>query len=136
MSNFRNVLRFLRKNNNLTQSDLANALGLKFSTISMYERGDRQPDFEIAEAIADYFNVSMDFLHGRTLNPSRLDYINSQNNGNFLPLTVFNMEGVDGAHTINLNMDNFKEINDLISEVRDMPPEKIQAILQLIKTLK
>ncbi len=55
---------------------------------------------------------------------------------NLLPLTVFNMEGVDGAHTINLNMDNFKEINDLISEVRDMPPEKIQAILQLVKTLK
>ena len=134
MSTFKNVLRFLRKNNNLTQTDLANALGLKFSTISMYERGDRQPDFEIAEAIADYFNVSMDFLHGRTLNPARLDTGNFNNN--LLPLTVFNMEGVDGAHSVNLNMDNFKEINELITEVRDLPPEKIKAILQLVKTLK
>ncbi len=55
---------------------------------------------------------------------------------NLLPLTVFNMEGVDGSHTVNLNMDNFKEINELITEVRDLPPEKIKAILQLVKTLK
>lgn len=65
MSSFGAILRKLRKDDNLTQTQLANALGLAFSTISMYERGIREPDFETLEAIADYFNVSMDCLHGK-----------------------------------------------------------------------
>lgn len=65
MSAFGKILRELRKNEKLTQTQLAKKLGLAFSTISMYERGDREPDFEIMESIADYFNVSMDYLHGK-----------------------------------------------------------------------
>lgn len=59
-------LKILRKKNGLTQTELAKSLGLAFSTISMYERGDRMPDFETMEAIADYFNVTMDYLFGKT----------------------------------------------------------------------
>ncbi len=65
MSSFGAILRKLRKDDNLTQTQLANALGLAFSTISMYERSIREPDFETLEAIADYFNVSMDYLYGK-----------------------------------------------------------------------
>lgn len=65
MSTFGKTLRKLRKANNLTQTQLANSLGLAFSTISMYERGVREPDFETLETIADYFNVTMDYLHGK-----------------------------------------------------------------------
>ena len=67
MSSFGLRLRQLRKDDNLTQTQLANALGLAFSTISMYERGIREPDFETMEAIADFFNVSMDYLHGKDI---------------------------------------------------------------------
>lgn len=66
MSAFGNTLKKLRTREKLTQTQLANELGLKFSTISMYERGEREPDFETMETIADYFNVSMDYLHGKT----------------------------------------------------------------------
>ncbi len=65
MSNFYKVLKHLRKSNDLTQTQLADKLGLAFSTISMYERGEREPDFETLEAIADFFNVTMDYLHGK-----------------------------------------------------------------------
>ena len=51
MSSFGKTLRNLRTSNDLTQTQLADALGLAFSTISMYERGEREPDFEILEAI-------------------------------------------------------------------------------------
>ena len=47
----------LRKQDNLTQLQLADALGVKKSTIGMWENGKREPDFETLEAIADYFNV-------------------------------------------------------------------------------
>lgn len=66
MSTFGDILKKLRKSQDLTQTQLAEKLGLAFSTISMYERGEREPDFETMEAIADYFNVSMDYLHGKS----------------------------------------------------------------------
>lgn len=63
---FNTVLRDLRTRHNLTQKMLGNALGLSESTIGMYERGQREPDFETLEAIADYFNVDMNYLTGRS----------------------------------------------------------------------
>lgn len=50
-------IRNLRKQDNITQSDLANALGVGKSAVSMWENGQRDPDFETLESIADYFNV-------------------------------------------------------------------------------
>ena len=65
MSGFSDNLRALRKERGLSQATLAAALGLAKSTISMYENGQRQPEFEVEEAIADYFNVNLDYLRGR-----------------------------------------------------------------------
>lgn len=65
MAQFGDTLNMLRKRDNLTQKELAEKLGISFSSISMYERGKREPDFETLEAIADYFNVNMNFLLGK-----------------------------------------------------------------------
>ena len=82
MSLFGSRLRQLRKEDNLTQKELAAKLGLAFSTISMYERGIREPDFETTEEIADYFNVSMDFLLGKSTNTAPM--------GNIIPMPQLN----------------------------------------------
>lgn len=63
---FGTVLKTLRTQHDLTQRQLGEALGVSESTIGMYERGHREPDFEMLETIADYFNVDMDYLTGRT----------------------------------------------------------------------
>ena len=60
------VLKSLRTKNRMTQKQLADTLGVSESRIGMYERGQREPDFEMLEIIADYFNVDMDYLTGRT----------------------------------------------------------------------
>lgn len=52
-------LKYLRKLDNVTQQQLATALGIAKSTISMYENGQREPDFETLEAISDFFNVDI-----------------------------------------------------------------------------
>ena len=66
MSNFSDMLVCLRKQANLTQQELANATGLSRSVIGMYETEKREPDFETLEVLADYFNVNMDTLLGKT----------------------------------------------------------------------
>lgn len=66
MGDFQNIFRKLRTSSNLTQSAIAEKIGISRSTIGMYETGAREPDFETLEKIADYFNVDIDFLLGRT----------------------------------------------------------------------
>lgn len=59
---FNEILRILRRKKNLSQKDLGNKLGLAESTIGMYEQGKRQPDYETLLKIADYFEVTVDYL--------------------------------------------------------------------------
>lgn len=57
-------IKTMRKSRNMTQADLAKAIGQSPSSITMYETGRREPDFETLEALADVFNVSMESLIG------------------------------------------------------------------------
>ena len=66
MAQFDKILKLLRTEKNMSQQELADALGISKSAVNMYERGERQPTFEILESIADYFNVDIDYLLGRT----------------------------------------------------------------------
>ncbi|UCF99185.1 MAG: cobalamin-dependent protein [Spirochaetaceae bacterium] len=65
MSDFASRLRELRTSGNLRQKDLADALGVAQTTIANYEQGARFPDEKVLRQIADYFNVSLDYLMGR-----------------------------------------------------------------------
>lgn len=61
---FGQTLYNLRTSRNITQAELANYLKISKSLISMYERNQRKPSFEILEGIADFFNVDMNTLYG------------------------------------------------------------------------
>ncbi|MGG3924938.1 helix-turn-helix transcriptional regulator [Metabacillus fastidiosus] len=52
----------LRKLKGLSQYELADRLGFSRGKLSNYEQGSRQPDYETLKKIADYFDVSLDFL--------------------------------------------------------------------------
>ena len=62
---FGKILKNLRKSANYTQEQLADLLGIANSTVSMYERGERFPDYEMMKSIADLFHVSINTLYGR-----------------------------------------------------------------------
>lgn len=66
MATFPERLKFLRSEKGWSQQRLADELKLSKSSVNMYERGEREPGFETMEAIADTFNVDMDYLYGRT----------------------------------------------------------------------
>jgi transcriptional regulator with XRE-family HTH domain len=59
-------LKDLRKENNMTQSDLGKILGVGKTTISMYENGNSTPNDEIKIKIAEHFDVSLDYLLGKS----------------------------------------------------------------------
>ena len=66
MAIFGERLRILRRGRSLSQQALADAVGVSKSSIAMYEQGRREPDFEMQEALADFFNVDIDYLVGRS----------------------------------------------------------------------
>lgn len=61
---FKEQLKELRAENNLSQQDLAEKLGVSQRSISNWETGVRQPDFEMLISIAKFFNVTTDYLLG------------------------------------------------------------------------
>lgn len=66
MAKFNDRLKLLRHEAGLSQQDFAKQLGISKSSINMYERGEREPGLETLEAIADSFNVDMDYLLGKS----------------------------------------------------------------------
>lgn len=62
---FGRTLRKLRVDMGISQNELSKFIGISKSSINMYERGEREPNFETLETIADFFNVDMDNLLGR-----------------------------------------------------------------------
>lgn len=64
MSIISKKIKLLREEANLTQSQLAEKLGIATSSISQYESGDRIPSDNIKMKMAQFFDVSLDFLMG------------------------------------------------------------------------
>jgi transcriptional regulator with XRE-family HTH domain len=60
----------LRKQKEMSQTDLAKAAGVSREIIGRYERGEALPSIEVAKKIADAFVVSLDYLVGEGINAS------------------------------------------------------------------
>lgn len=63
-----NKIKELRKRNKITQLNLCKMLKISQSTLSGYETGTHQPDFDTLSKLADYFKVSTDYLLNRENN--------------------------------------------------------------------
>lgn len=72
MKDFAKRLKDLRNERGYTQEELAKLLNTSRSTIGMYEQGKREPNFEMQEAIADLFNVNMDYLLKRDIDKEEM----------------------------------------------------------------
>ncbi len=81
---------YLRKQRNIKQSDFAKQLHVSVSTISNYENNVHQPDIPTLTKIADYFNVSADYLLNRTQYSFPLSYLETQKIDRFSIASFFN----------------------------------------------
>ena len=95
MARFSDRLRQLRTARDLSQMEFSKQIGISKSSVNMYERGEREPSFETLELIADYFNVDMDYLLGKSdvVNKSAWSALPT----NIIPLPVMNKLPLIGA---------------------------------------
>lgn len=69
------ILKLLRKAQHLTQEEVAKNINVARSTYTYYEREEREMNFDTLVKLADFYNVSVDYMLGRTINP---DFMSSQ----------------------------------------------------------
>jgi transcriptional regulator with XRE-family HTH domain len=107
-------LRKIRKNKKLTQKQLASTLKLAESTVSMYERDERDPSKELIIKIAELFEVSTDYLFGRTDDPTTDKETNKTTEEEF----------------------DDPELNIFFREIKEESPERREQLMKIWKIIK
>ena len=97
-------LKMLREELGLSQKELAKKLNVSSSTIGMYEVNKRTPDANMIERIADFFQVSIDYLFERTRNRNN-SVLEKKYNNNVIKIEI---EGKD----IDLTTEEIQELVD------------------------
>lgn len=118
MNEFKDILKYLRKREDISQAELALRLGISPSAIGNYESGTRMPTTEIEEAIADYFNVSLDFLRGIDSERKKEYYTNPE------------------TAAIAQQIFDDTDLHALFDAARDCKPEALKAAAAMLKALK
>lgn len=89
-------IKYLREKHNISQIEFSKKIGVSNAVLSRYESGDRKPDYETLQLIADFFEVSTDYLLGRidksTLTQQEKDEVEFQAFSNDPELNVFYKE--------------------------------------------
>ena len=98
----------LREIKQITQEELAKYLGVAPQTVYKYEKEINEPDLKTTSKIAEYFNVTTDYLLGRT---DSTDMLNES------ILIAASMK--DGLDISDMDDDEKKFINDFIKMVRN-----------------
>lgn len=95
--NFGNILKKIRQDNNLTQEELAKKIDTSRSNIANYENNKNMPSVDILDKLSKMFNVSIDYLLGKSdiRNPEKVD----ENK-----LNVAFSSGFDGLNDTNKNI--------------------------------
>ncbi len=102
-------LKELRFKKNLSRNEVAEKLNIKPRTYLSYENNEREPNSEMLIALANFFDVSIDYLIGRTDNPQRIEYKRESSN---------------------------KEHSTLLEEINDLSEDEKQDVIEYIKFKK
>jgi len=120
MSTFGTRLKRLRINRDMTQQDFAEHFDLNKSSISKYEKDKNLPENQLLVEIADYFDVSVDYLLCRTDNPTSLNDAKLKSEGSLnsteqlaKPMEMKDLLGLFGYAMV--STEGKKEILDFIN---------------------
>ncbi|MES0334774.1 MAG: helix-turn-helix transcriptional regulator [Candidatus Magnetobacterium sp. LHC-1] len=106
-------LRLLREESGMLQKDMAEKFNMPRPTYNGYETGKREPDLALIKAFAEYFNVSIDYITGKT------DIKNESKNDALV---------VDGIKLDKIYIGMAKDL-----QVNKISPTQLQKIIELLK---
>lgn len=118
MISFADRLKFLRKEQKLTQQNLADILNIKRATIAKWESKNAIPDTETLDKISVYFDTSIDYLIGKS-NVRQID----------------NNSIIDKEPTFFLTIQNFLHFIE-VAYSEELPPELIKKLIQGLQLTK
>ncbi|WP_368488300.1 helix-turn-helix domain-containing protein [Clostridium sp. BJN0013] len=117
-------LKKLRNENNLLQKEIAEKLKITTSAYGFYEQGKRTPDTETLNKIAEFYNVSIDYLLGRTNIRDSVDKITNSLNSDPEISEFWN------------SLINREDLQLLFKQTKDLSPKNINRIIRIIKAIK
>lgn len=117
-------LKKLRNEKNLLQKEIAKKLKITTSAYGFYEQGKRTPDTETLNKIAEFYNVSIDYLLGRTNIRDSADKITNSLNSNPELSEFWN------------SLRNREDLQLLFKQTKDLSPKNINQIIRIIKAIK
>ena len=137
MNSFANIIKKLRTERGLSQEQLAEELGISKSTVAMWETGERYPGNFLYEQIADYFNVDMDYLYGRT--NIRKAYHFDVDGNEYVNVNQVKECGYyfdEETKTIAQEIFNNKDLRILFDASRKAKPKYLKLIIDMVNRLK
>lgn len=116
----------IRLNNQLTQQEFADKIGISRYSLLNYEKGKRIPPMDVAIKISNTFNVALDILNGNNINNNSI----KENNSDLLKESGLISQDFD-LEEVSLNIEKFKSL--LTST--DYPVNKLndEEIIELFK---
>jgi len=124
MATFSKRLKKLRKKNKVTLDELAREIDITKTTISRYENEKRVPKMDTVKKIADYFNVTTDYLIGNTDEKKSADKIKDA--------IAKDPELVSFWDEIAQR----EELKLLFKQTKDLEPKTIKQIIRIIKAIE
>ncbi|CAK7069518.1 helix-turn-helix transcriptional regulator [Tissierella sp.] len=121
---FGEILRRLREEKGLSQKDLADYLKISRQAYNHYESGKREPSYETLKSLSNYFEVSTDYLLGRTDIRNSADRIS---------------EALEDDEELSIFWDDMKErpeLKILFKQTRELSPKAIQQVIRIIKAIE
>ena len=124
MATFSKRLKKLRKKKSVTLDELARAIDTTKTTLSRYENEKREPKMDMVKRIADYFNVTTDYLIGSTDEKKSADKIKAAI-ANDPELVSFWDEIADR-----------EDLKLLFKQTKDLEPKTVKQIIRIIKAIE
>lgn len=115
---FADRLRILLAEKRIRQKDLAEAIGVSPSSITNYVNNKKIPPVDVAQAIANYLGVSLDYLMGSTDNRFGID------------------EDVNEIKEIIKAITGREEVKILFKKTKELSPESIERIIRIIDAIE
>lgn len=126
---FEENLKSLRERNNLSQIELSKKIGLSNVTLSQYEKGVRKPDIQTLALIAQFFNVSTDYLLGNETPPKFKPQLTDKDKKDIAKQVEDMLDGLDADNPISFQLDG----NEIDDDTRELLRQSLQNALEFAR---